>query len=57
MRLFGFDGTIRKWLADEEEDVVSISNCEVKKSRHSDQLEVHVFKVFIHCNNTISVVQ
>ena len=40
MCLFGFDGTIRKRLANKEDDAVSISNCEVKKSRHGDQLEV-----------------
>ena len=48
MRLFGFDAVVRKWLADKE-DAVAISNCEVKKSRQGDQLEVGlIFNVFEH---------
>ena len=43
MRLFGFDANVRKRLADEEDAAVSLCNCEVKRSRQGDQLEVCLY--------------
>ena len=40
MRLFGFDSSVRRRLAELDSAPVALSHCEIKKSRKGEQLEV-----------------
>lgn len=41
MRIFGFDGSVRRKLLEEGSgSAVAITNCEIKKARRGEQLEV-----------------
>ena len=43
MRLFGFDCSVRRKLVEGGcGTTLALSNCEVRKSRHGDQLEVQL---------------
>ncbi len=46
MQVFGFDAGVRRKLVDFEnsKDAVALTNCEVKRSRRGEQLEVLVTK-------------
>ena len=40
MRVFGFDSTVHRRLAEVKEESIEISQCEIKKSRRGESLEV-----------------
>ena len=42
VRLFGFDGSIRKRLMEETGNAVVLSNCQVKKARYNNDYEVKI---------------
>ena len=42
VRLYGFDGAIRKRLSQEMGNAVVLTNCQVKKARYSNDYEVNM---------------
>ena len=42
VRLYGFDGAIRKRLSEEMENAVVLANCQVKEARYSNDYEVNM---------------